>query len=86
MREFRLKSLDHFLAREMPTWGSPMLADGKVYVGSEDGTFAIFAASKDKKVISQVDMPAPVYSTPIIANGVLYVATTTHLYAIEQKK
>ncbi len=67
-------------------WGSPMLADGKVYVGSEDGTFAIFAASKDKKVISQVDMPAPVYSTPIIANGVLYVATTTHLYAIEQKK
>ena len=27
MREFRLKSLDHFLAREMPTWGSPMLAE-----------------------------------------------------------
>ena len=27
MRELRLKSLDHFLAREMPTWGSPMLAE-----------------------------------------------------------
>ena len=27
MREFRLKSYDHFLAREMPTWGSPMLAE-----------------------------------------------------------
>ncbi|MDP4673573.1 MAG: Fe-S cluster assembly protein SufB [Solirubrobacteraceae bacterium] len=27
MREFRLKSLDHFLARDMPTWGSPMLAE-----------------------------------------------------------
>src|SRR6202046_5133675 len=27
MRDFRLKSLDHFLARPMPTWGSPMLAD-----------------------------------------------------------
>ncbi|CAB4934556.1 unannotated protein [freshwater metagenome] len=27
MREFRLKSLDYFLAREMPTWGSPMLAE-----------------------------------------------------------
>jgi Fe-S cluster assembly protein SufB len=27
MREFRLKSLDHFLAREMPPWGSPMLAE-----------------------------------------------------------
>ena len=27
MREFRLKSLEHFLARPMPTWGSPMLAE-----------------------------------------------------------
>ena len=26
MREFRLKALDHFLARPQPTWGSPMLA------------------------------------------------------------
>src|ERR687885_1577522 len=27
MREFRLKALEHFLSRPMPTWGSPMLAD-----------------------------------------------------------
>src|SRR6266480_2639610 len=27
MREFRLKSLEHFLARPMPTWGSPLLAE-----------------------------------------------------------
>src|SRR6476660_2121957 len=27
MRDFRLKSLEHFLARPMPTWGSPMLAE-----------------------------------------------------------
>ena len=27
MRDFRLKALDHFLAREQPTWGSPFLAD-----------------------------------------------------------
>src|ERR687894_202956 len=27
MREFRLKSLEHFLARPMPTWGSPHLAE-----------------------------------------------------------
>ena len=26
MREFRLKALDHFLARPQPTWGSPLLA------------------------------------------------------------
>jgi len=27
MREFRLKALEHFLARPMPTWGSPALAE-----------------------------------------------------------
>jgi Fe-S cluster assembly protein SufB len=27
MRDFRLKALDHFLARPMPTWGSPFLAE-----------------------------------------------------------
>ena len=27
MRDFRLKSLQHFLDRPMPTWGSPMLAE-----------------------------------------------------------
>src|ERR1700737_2329992 len=27
MRDFRLKALDHFLARPMPTWGSPALAE-----------------------------------------------------------
>src|ERR671923_1603406 len=27
MREFRLKALEHFLARPMPTWGSPHLAE-----------------------------------------------------------
>jgi Fe-S cluster assembly protein SufB len=27
MREFRLKALEHFLVREQPTWGSPMLGE-----------------------------------------------------------
>src|SRR5438046_10561385 len=27
MRDFRLKALDHFLARPQPTWGSPLLAE-----------------------------------------------------------
>src|ERR1700756_2015398 len=27
MRDFRLKALQHFLARKQPTWGSPLLAE-----------------------------------------------------------
>jgi len=62
-------------------WGSTLVADGKVYVGDEDGDFAVLAASKEKKVLSETNLGAPVYSTPIVANGVIYVQSNTHLYA-----
>jgi outer membrane protein assembly factor BamB len=62
-------------------WGSTLVADGKVYVGDEDGDFTVLAASKEKKVLSEVNLGAPVYSTPIAANGVIYVSSNTHLFA-----
>ncbi len=63
-------------------WGSTLVADGKVYVGAEDGSVAIFAVNKEKKILSQIHFSGPVYSTPIAANGILYINTPTHLYAI----
>lgn len=63
-------------------WGSTMVADGKVYIGDEDGDFVTLAVSKEKKVLSEVNMNAPIYSTAVIANGTLYIGTQTHLYAI----
>jgi outer membrane protein assembly factor BamB len=62
-------------------WGSTLVADGKVYIGDEDGDLAVFAASKEKKLISETNLGAPVYSTPVAANGVLYVSSNTHLFA-----
>jgi outer membrane protein assembly factor BamB len=62
-------------------WGSTMVADGKVYLGDEDGDFVVLAASKEKKVISTINLGSPIYSTPVIANGVIYVASTSHLFA-----
>lgn len=62
-------------------WGSTFVADGKLYAGDEDGDFVVMAASKDKKVISETNLGAPVYGTPIVANGVLYIQSNTHLLA-----
>ena len=62
-------------------WGSTLAADGKVYAGDEDGDFVILAASKEKKLLSETNLPSPVYSTPIVANGVIYVSCNTHLFA-----
>jgi outer membrane protein assembly factor BamB len=62
-------------------WGSTLVADGKVYVGDEDGDLAVFEASKEKKLLSEINLGAPVYSTPVVANGVLYISSNTHLFA-----
>jgi outer membrane protein assembly factor BamB len=65
-------------------WGSTLVADGKVYCGDEDGDVVVFASAKEKKVLSEINMGAPVLSTPIVANGTLFLATQTHLYAIAE--
>ena len=63
-------------------WGSTFVADGKVYVGDEDGDFVVLKADRTLKVVSETNLGAPVYSTPIVANGTMYVGSQTHLFAI----
>jgi outer membrane protein assembly factor BamB len=65
-------------------WGSTLAVDGKVYCGDEDGDFRCFAADKKFKLLSEVNMGAPVLSTPIVANGTLFVGTQTHLFAVAE--
>ena len=65
-------------------WGSTLVADGKVYCGTEDGDLTILAAGKEAKLINKIHFDSPIYSTPIVANGVLFVATHTQLYALQK--
>jgi outer membrane protein assembly factor BamB len=70
-------------------WGSPLIVDGHVYIGDEDGEVAVFKLSADEKdaePIEEIYLGNSVYSTPIVANGVLYIANKTHLFAIEAPK
>ncbi len=67
---------------QSPVWGSPLLADGKVYLGDADGDVAVLKAGTEMKKISVIDMGDSVYSTPVPANGVLYIMTRAQLYAI----
>lgn len=66
-------------------WGSPLLVDGKIYIGTEDGDVIILQAGKTMKELRRIDMRAPVYASAVVANGTLYVATATHLYALATK-
>lgn len=76
------------------TWGSPLIVDGKVYIGDEDGRVSIFRHSADPNVAmkddggemvpyyGQISMVDSVYSTPIVAGNVLYIATKRNLFAV----
>ncbi len=67
-------------------WGSPMVVDGKVYLGDEDGDIAILAATREKKVIGEINMGSSVYCTPIPANGALLIGNRNQLFALAEKK
>jgi len=63
-------------------WGSTVAVDGKVLIANEEGELYVLSGGKDGgKELSLIEFPAPIYSSPVIANGVMYVATQTHLYA-----
>jgi outer membrane protein assembly factor BamB len=65
-------------------WASPYVADGKVYIGSRRGDFLIFAAEKEKKILSSIDLKNPISATAVAANGTLFVSTMTDLYAVKK--
>jgi outer membrane protein assembly factor BamB len=63
-------------------WGSTMVADGKVFIGDEDGIVTVFAEGKELKKLKEFEFPSSIYSTPTIANGVIFVSDRSRLYAI----
>lgn len=67
-------------------WATPLIVDGKIYAGNEDGYLIILALSREEKLIARHDFPAPIYSSAVFANGTLYIATTEMLYAIRDER
>lgn len=63
-------------------WSSPLLVGSKLLVGNEDGVLTVLSASREKKVLAEIEFPSALHATPIVAGGVLYVACSTHIYAI----
>ena len=63
-------------------WGSPCLVDGKIYIGNQDGDVAVLELADHPKLLATNPMGDAVYSTPVVADNVLYISTSTHLIAV----
>lgn len=63
-------------------WGSPYVVDGKVMIGTEDGEVIVLKHHPKKEILATNDMLNSVYTTPVAANGMLFIANRRALYAI----
>ncbi len=63
-------------------WSSPMVVDGKIFIGDEDGDVVVFETGREKKVLFETSMASSIYTAPVAANEVLYIANRKQLFAI----
>ena len=66
-------------------WGSPFVADGKVYIGDEDGDVDVLKAGKTLELLHETNLGSAVYTTPVAHDGVLYIASRNTLFAIAEE-
>ncbi len=66
------------------SWASPLIVDGKVYIGDEDGDITVFQLAAEKEMLGETNMGSAVYTTPIVAEDVLYIANRNRLFAIQE--
>ena len=61
-------------------WSSPVAADGRIYVASEDGKISVIKAAAQWEVLTVNDLEEEIFATPAIADGDIFVRTRGMLY------
>lgn len=64
---------------------SPLIANGLVYVGNEDGIVVVFRADESMEIVAKNKLSAGMRASPAAAGGKLYLRTLQHLYCISEQ-
>jgi outer membrane protein assembly factor BamB len=64
---------------------SPVAADGRLYLTSEDGEILVVAAGREFRTMATNSMGELVMATPALSDGVMYVRGASTLFAITKK-
>ena len=65
--------------------GSPVLADGKIYVTNEDGLTSVVKAGPAFEVVGENDLDDYTLSSPAISEGQIFIRTTHFLHCIGRR-
>ena len=66
--------------------GSPVLADGKIYITDEDGVTSVVQAGPKFALLAENDLGEYTLSSPAVSDGQIFIRTDPFLYAIGQRK
>jgi len=65
---------------------SPVAADGKLYLSSEDGDVFVVRAGPKFELLATNPVGEPLMATPAITDGMLILRAHKHVYAVAEKK
>jgi outer membrane protein assembly factor BamB len=66
-------------------WSSPVAADGKVYVASQEGQVTVLKAAGKWDVMEINEFGEEIFATPAIVDGRIYLRTRAALYCFGRK-
>jgi outer membrane protein assembly factor BamB len=66
--------------------GSPVLADGKIYVTDEDGVTSVLQAGPKFALLAENDLVDYTLSSPAVSDGQVFIRTSAFLYAIGARR
>jgi outer membrane protein assembly factor BamB len=65
---------------------SPVAADGKIYIASEDGEVIVVSAGREFRHLATNSMGETLMATPALSQGVMYVRSSQSLFAIGRSR
>ena len=65
--------------------GSPVFADGRMYVTNEEGVTVVAKVSPPFELIAENDLDDYTLSSPAISDGQIFIRTYSNLYCIGRK-
>ena len=82
------KTGENIYQQRLPTSfsASPVAADGKLYLSSEDGDIFVVKAGRQYELLSRNTMGQAVMATPALSDGMLIVRVADTIYALGERK
>jgi outer membrane protein assembly factor BamB len=63
-------------------YASPVWVDGHLYNVSKTGDVVVLVAGDEFEILHRIPLGKPSYATPAVADGVMYLRTSSHLFSL----